>query len=308
MKRIAIVMPLYNAGDILFETLNALGEQTLSDEQYQVVIVDDNSQDNSYTVANRFRQRMSYLDIQLIKHTTNRGTYAAYNSGASLCNSEYVLFLDQDCVAHTHLLEKHLETHNQHKQPIAVIGRFIWHKAMKVGRHLAHFRPIENTLLVEPEDINDLQLGQFITGNCSLNYSAFHQVGCFNEDYTYGFGDTDLGLRWRRHGFKIAGNLDAIVYHFHPMTFADQLQRKRKIGMQYPTFCQQNPDVVEGQDLVSVYQQTYVDNLFKALLEYFFHLGHREQLGIASESELKFADCVLKQNWEQSFKSEDRKE
>ncbi len=297
MKRITVVIPTYNAGNILSETLTALGKQSVDNSKYEVIVVDDCSEDTSYEVAKRV-QMESRINMQVIRNSHNRGTYAGYNTGARMSDSELLLFLDQDCVPHNQLLEKHIESHDLAKQPVSVIGKFIWHQSMRLGPYLQYFRPIETTMLMETENINDMPLEQFITGNCSIPKETFYEIGGFDESFTYGFGDTDLGLRWKANNYKIVGNLEAIVYHYHPMSFQEQLQRKHRIGTQLPLFCQKNPDQYSKAGLSTAYDKSYMNELYNAILEYFFHFGAREQIGVATKAERKLADLILQQDWD----------
>jgi glycosyltransferase involved in cell wall biosynthesis len=296
MKKISVVIPVYNGEAVIEKTLYALQTQSMPREDYEIICVDDCGTDKSVALINKFIR--TDVKLNVIHHTFNRGTYASYNTGAKIAVGDVILFLDQDCVPDYFLLAEHWNNHNSSTEPIAVIGKFEWHKEMTVKQYLNFFRPNSSTLINEPKCIFDMELEQFITGNCSIKLNKFHEMDGFDEDFVYGFGDTEFGYRWRKKGYRIVGNLKAIVYHLHNMDFQAQLRRKYSIGTQASIYCQKHPELSHDAGIISARSKEYMNSLYKGVLDFFYYLGIRKSLNISSIQEEQLANSLLNQNWD----------
>lgn len=91
---ISVVIPLYNKEKSIVATLQSVLAQTYTD--YEVIIVDDGSTDNSLNVVRSFVH--SFTDSSVIKiiRQSNAGVSAARNRGIEEAKGEYVAFLDGD--------------------------------------------------------------------------------------------------------------------------------------------------------------------------------------------------------------------
>ena len=87
----SVVVPLYNKEEYVEKTLMSLFAQTIGD--YEVIVVDDGSTDNSYAVACRFAEEQAQCRVL---RQDNAGVAAARNKGAQLADGEYLCFLDAD--------------------------------------------------------------------------------------------------------------------------------------------------------------------------------------------------------------------
>jgi glycosyltransferase involved in cell wall biosynthesis len=86
---ISVLIPCYNAGRFLGETLESVFQQSWPN--IEVVVVNDGSTDNSVDVVRRFsRPNLIFLD------QNNRGAAASRNRAFAACHGEYIQFLDAD--------------------------------------------------------------------------------------------------------------------------------------------------------------------------------------------------------------------
>lgn len=90
MVKVSIIMPTYNRGNIIKNAIDSVILQKY--EEWELIIVDDGSADNTQEVVNRFDdERIIY-----IKNDKNNGANHARNVGLSHACGEYVCFLDSD--------------------------------------------------------------------------------------------------------------------------------------------------------------------------------------------------------------------
>lgn len=91
MSRISIVVPVYNDQEYIYECITSVIRQ--NDEDYEIIIVDDGSSDNSFSICQDLCQ--SRQNIKLFKNP-QKGVSSARNYGIQKSTGEYILFLDSD--------------------------------------------------------------------------------------------------------------------------------------------------------------------------------------------------------------------
>lgn len=88
---ISVIIPIYNVGEYLTRCLSSVGYQSF--KNYEVIMVDDGSTDNSPQIALEFEKK--YSNFKLV-HNTKKGVSSARNLGISLATGEYIAFVDSD--------------------------------------------------------------------------------------------------------------------------------------------------------------------------------------------------------------------
>jgi len=97
---ISVVIPLYNKSLTIGNTISSVLNQSCQD--FEVVIVDDGSTDNSVEVVNQYVSDSSKIRLF---HQANQGVCAARNKGVYESKGEFVAFLDADDLWHPRYLE-----------------------------------------------------------------------------------------------------------------------------------------------------------------------------------------------------------
>jgi len=121
MDTIDILIPVYNAGPYLADTIRSVLAQTYP--HWTLTIVDDCSTDNSYAVAETFAGTDER--IKLVKNERNLGMLGNWNYGISLCQSTYFVKLDADDIWHSQMLEKAKAVLDAHPAVGLVFSRYI---------------------------------------------------------------------------------------------------------------------------------------------------------------------------------------
>ena len=97
--RISVIVPFHNTEPYLEKCIYSLLSQTYPHDQYETIMVDNNSTDRSAEIAG------SYSRIKLISER-RPGAYAARNLAIGFASGEIVAFIDADCVAAADWLEQ----------------------------------------------------------------------------------------------------------------------------------------------------------------------------------------------------------
>lgn len=98
---ISVIIPVYNMEKYLAETINSVLASTL--QQFEIVIVDDGSEDGSQEIALSFAQRDKRIRCYTQK---NAGASVARNYAIRMANSNYILPLDADDLIGEEYLEQ----------------------------------------------------------------------------------------------------------------------------------------------------------------------------------------------------------
>ena len=102
MKKVSIIVPVYNVELYIEKCLESLVNQTL--EEIEIIIVNDGSKDNSKKIINKYIEKYPNKIIYLEKE--NGGLSDARNYGIQYAIGEYIAFLDSDDYVKTDTYEK----------------------------------------------------------------------------------------------------------------------------------------------------------------------------------------------------------
>lgn len=101
MKKISIIVPVYNCSEYLEKCLNSLVNQTYKD--FEIILIDDGSTDDSLYICKKYSKK--YSDIVLITQQ-NSGQGKARNKGINFAKGHYVTFVDSDDWIDKKMLQK----------------------------------------------------------------------------------------------------------------------------------------------------------------------------------------------------------
>ena len=91
--KLSVIVPTYNMEDYLPRCLDSLLEQDIPESDYEIIIVNDESKDNSLEIAKAYQQKHANI---VICDKKNGGAGAARNSGLNLAKGEFINFVDPD--------------------------------------------------------------------------------------------------------------------------------------------------------------------------------------------------------------------
>lgn len=111
--KVSVIIPLYNASEFLSTTLNSVLNQSYSN--IEVIIIDDNSTDDSFKIAQEFQPNKF-----IVTKNKGKGACAARNYGFELSTGDYIQYLDADDILSLNKIEKQLEALNGSYDKLAV--------------------------------------------------------------------------------------------------------------------------------------------------------------------------------------------
>ena len=177
--KVSVIVPCYNLAAFLPEALDSVLNQRFQD--WECIVVDDGSTDDSVDVATRFVEADSRFKLLT---QANSGVSRARNHGVAASKGNYILFLDADDILLPHYMEIAVSIldHNNHVKVVS-------------GQAEQFGEGIETKL----RDIPPFSMEQLIAQNCIyvtsfIRRDAFDRAGGFCEDFTSGWEDWDFWL------------------------------------------------------------------------------------------------------------------
>ena len=199
---VSIVIPVLNDTERLRRCLAALEAQTYPSNRYEVIVVDNGSDDDPQCLATEYAHAVFYKEPQ-------RGSYAARNCGVAMAKGTAIGFTDSDCIAQPDWIEKGVA--QLHSAPnIGIVG----------GKVEFFFNDGQNPTAVELYDsIRNLQqevcinkVKFAVTANLFTFREILQQVGLFDAAVISG-GDRDWGQRVAAAGYDLIYGPDICVRH-----------------------------------------------------------------------------------------------
>ena len=99
LKKVTVLMPVYNSEKYLKESIDSILNQTY--ENFELLILDDASTDNSVKIINSYKDDR----IKLFKNEKNKGISYTRNKGVELATGEFIALMDSDDISKKNRLE-----------------------------------------------------------------------------------------------------------------------------------------------------------------------------------------------------------
>lgn len=91
--KLSIIIPVYNVERYLRQCLESCLSQDVPKSQYEVIIVNDGSPDNSQAIIDEYSSK--YDNVRVLKKK-NGGLSSARNAGLNIASGDYIWFVDSD--------------------------------------------------------------------------------------------------------------------------------------------------------------------------------------------------------------------
>jgi lipopolysaccharide/colanic/teichoic acid biosynthesis glycosyltransferase len=226
---ISVVIPAYNAADMLGNCLRALNAQSVPRDEYEIIIVDDGSTDETVAFTQGHNVR-----VILQAHG---GPAVARNRGAAAALGELILFTDADCEPAPDWIEKIVAPFAE-PDVTGAKGTYCTRQREWMARFVqVEYHDKYDRLARQPQiDFVD-------------TYSAAYRRDVFLENQgfdpvfsTASVEDQEFSFRLAQKGYRLVFVPDAVVYHQHDRTVGEYVRRKFGIGYWKALLVRWHPD------------------------------------------------------------------
>lgn len=178
----SVIVCTYNRGEYLKYTLESLIKQDYSKDLYEIIVVDNNSSDNTKEIANEFVGKYKELTYEL---ELRQGLSFARNHGIEVAKGDIVVFIDDDAIAYPDWLSNLLQPYSDEK--VACVGgkiNIVWQDGKQPEWYSDIFMnyfsgfDIKTNLPKEAEGICEFPYG----ANISFRKEPIKKLGSFDSN------------------------------------------------------------------------------------------------------------------------------
>ncbi len=244
---LSIIIPLFNAERYIDHLLKSIYNQCNSPIDFEVIIIDDCSVDNSSALISNFVQRYDIDNLNYIKLTSNQGTANARNVGLSIAAGQWIQFVDSDdrlpdnyfkqvtslleqptveCYIYgvKYIHEDHIVTHSPSAE---VDARMIGYKNVVVNKIYKRYLLDNFETDYTFEDVIWLVKLMSKSPECEVIEKLYYPVNRQNEESKMANSKSEDWYKMARSSIKQAKTLTATSRQFALETFVGTLRSKK---------------------------------------------------------------------------------
>lgn len=223
MPKISVVIATYNRGVNLIKTLESLLRQKLPSQLWEVIVVNNNSRDNTEELFERFREAHPDHNMRLVNET-RQGLSPARNRGLSEAKGELIVIIDDDELVNEDFLKAYHTFFESHPHVQAAGGRMQPHYDFTPPKWLSPYteQPIAGTLHLSDYPVRMGRRKFPIGGNMAFRREVVDRLGGFNPELgrtgtkLLAGEEKDFFRRLRESGGEIWYVPKAVVLHLIP--------------------------------------------------------------------------------------------
>ena len=206
---VSIIVPVYNDREHIELLLDSLSGQDYPKDLLEIIVIDNNSTDNSRQIARRF-------PVTLLEENEIQSSYAARNKGIRNAKGQILVFIDSDCIADKMWLRKG-------------VSKLLTERADLVGGQVKFTFSKKQTAAEYYDALTNLALESKVNrggaATCDLFVKAevFERIGLFPDNVKSG-GDIQWTQKATKSGYSLVYASEAVVYH--PARMLGELLKK----------------------------------------------------------------------------------
>ncbi len=212
MSQVSIIICTYNRSELLVSCLQSLVDQNVPASEFEVIVVNNNSTDDTAAVANGFADKFPRF---LLVDETRQGLSHARNKGLEVAHHEWVIYLDDDAKAAPDFVARAQWMMAQGKYRVFG-GIFLpWYKYGRPVWFKDHYASNKKYTTIRTLHGDDYACGGIMAFDKKLlvQYGGFDpNLGMIGGRLAYG-EETEVQFRMRRDGIAIGYDPDWIIYH-----------------------------------------------------------------------------------------------
>lgn len=233
----SIIIPVYNDPEGLSTSVQALTEQ--DDRDYEIVIVDNGSTDNTYEIATRLTKNKQ---VTAISEPSIKSSYAARNAGIEASNGDVIGFIDANMWCEPNYIKSIKNTCRN--KGWKVFGCAV--KIVNNGSFIGKYN--QRTDLNIERCIN--KYGFSPTCSLVVEREVIENIGKFDPRLQSG-GDREFGYRVRDGGYDLHYEPTISVYHPARTTLSEIVSKNFRIGRGFQQLHRYHEDQFDIRPLLS---------------------------------------------------------
>ena len=226
---LSIIIVNYKTKGFTLSCLKSIYEADLSGVNFEVIVVDNNSEDNSPQIIG-----WQYPQVKLIESKVNLGMGGGNNLGMASAKGRYWCVMNPDTLVFKDTF-KSLIAFMDKRPDIGVVGPkqynpdhsvqdscYRWYGLLTplyrrtgLGKTAFGRRDLDRFLMADFNKQSEQEVNWLLGSFLFMKAEAVREIGGFDERFFLYFEDTDLCRRFWQHGFKVVYNPAAEIIHNH---------------------------------------------------------------------------------------------
>lgn len=228
---ISIVICTYNRAQYLPEALDSLQKQTVESSRFEVIIVNNNSTDNTDEVCQQYMASYPNFPIKYVNED-HQGASFARNTGAALARGEYLCFMDDDAIANVNYVDTILQFFHNYPDAGGLGGRIIPRYIPAEPVWMSHFvSSLVGNFNYSKEIIVFSENKYPLESNMIIRKKDFDAVNGFNTALPGVKGTLRIGGEGKEFFFKLKA-LGRKIY-YHPLVIVEHIVETKKLTPEY---------------------------------------------------------------------------
>jgi glycosyltransferase involved in cell wall biosynthesis len=167
---VSVIIPTYRRPSLLTRCLTALARQDLGAEQFEIIVVSDGVDAETYEVVRSLRAFHPEISIGFFETPQRKGPASARNLGWKHAKGELIVFTDDDCIPSAKWLLNYRNAFESYRRgPVSFSGKVIV--------------PVPPVPTDYEKNISHLEQADFITANCACSREVLELTGGFDEEF-----------------------------------------------------------------------------------------------------------------------------
>ena len=197
MKKLSVIVPVYNVEKYLDKCLNSLAGQNIDD--YEIIVVNDGTKDNSQNIIDKYTKEYPFVKSYIKE---NGGLSSARNYGVKYASGEYITFLDSDDYVEHDTYKNMLDIAYKDNLDLVVSDlEYVWEDNSK--------EPFikDGINKVSDNDLKNLFLSPLFSWNKMYKKELFDKLNC---EYPVGLWYEDIPVT-----LKFFSSIENVGYYKH---------------------------------------------------------------------------------------------
>jgi len=213
---ISVIIPTFNRWPYLERCLSALEKQTLSSKDFEVVVVDDESTDQTASCVQKLASKVRF-SLRVV-NGDHKGPGQARNKGVAAARGELIAFVDDDCEPTAGWLEAY--------QAAFVDSNVVWAGGPT--------KTIEQDVTPMTHQIVTTGMTPSPTCNLAVRKRVFDEIGGFDSAFLFSNEDGYLSFSLQDQGYRYTYVSGAIMIHPpRPLNFWKDVRRTQYLDSEF---------------------------------------------------------------------------
>ena len=264
---ISVVICSYNRASYIYEAMDSLYNQSFSKNAYEVIVVDNNSTDNTADICDQFIATHNDAHFYYLTEP-NQGASFARNTGAKMAKGHLLCFMDDDAVADSQYLEKIDAFFKQYPSAGGLGGRIIPRYIPEEPVWMSHFVSSLVGNFNYSNEVTIFSPNKYpLESNMIIRKNDFDAVNGFNTALPGVKGTLRIGGEGKEFFLKLKATGKTIYYD--PAIVVEHIVETKKLTKEY--LYRVASGIGRGERVRTKEINEWI--FIKKIIEYIFKLG-----------------------------------